>query len=127
MPLRSDQAKPLLFQGLFSRKRCYLALEAHFPIEMVAIRRHRFSKSTQAVRHRNLAMFSQAQFIFTALTNPSLPAAIDSDQRSTRRHVSARFSFDPFTIHPLKLWQRWVMRQARPGTNDSCHAHPSLP
>ena len=29
--LGSDQAKPLLFQGLFARERCYLALEPHFP------------------------------------------------------------------------------------------------
>jgi hypothetical protein len=27
----SDQAKPLLFQDLFARERCYLALEPHFP------------------------------------------------------------------------------------------------
>jgi hypothetical protein len=26
-----DQAKPLSFQGLFARERCYLALELHFP------------------------------------------------------------------------------------------------
>ena len=31
LTLGSDQAKPLLFQGLFARERCYLALEAHFP------------------------------------------------------------------------------------------------
>ena len=31
MTLGSDQAKPLLFQGLFARERCYLALEPHFP------------------------------------------------------------------------------------------------
>jgi hypothetical protein len=29
--LGSDHAKPLLFQGLFARERCYLALEPHFP------------------------------------------------------------------------------------------------
>jgi hypothetical protein len=31
LTLGSDQSKPLLFQGLFARERCYLALEAHFP------------------------------------------------------------------------------------------------
>ena len=31
LTLGSDQAKPLLFQGLFARERCYLALEPHFP------------------------------------------------------------------------------------------------
>ncbi len=31
LALGSDQAKPLLFQGLFARERCYLALESHFP------------------------------------------------------------------------------------------------
>ena len=46
--LRADvgvaQAKPLLFQSLFARERCYLALEPIFPIEMVAIRQRRLSK-----------------------------------------------------------------------------------
>ena len=31
--LGSDQAKPLLFQDLFARERCYLALETHFPYQ----------------------------------------------------------------------------------------------
>jgi hypothetical protein len=31
LTLGSDRDKPLLFQGLFAGKRCYLALEPHFP------------------------------------------------------------------------------------------------
>ncbi len=31
LTVRSDQAKPPLFQGLFARERCYLALEPQFP------------------------------------------------------------------------------------------------
>ena len=31
LTLGSDQAKPLLFQGLSATERCYLALEPHFP------------------------------------------------------------------------------------------------
>jgi hypothetical protein len=55
---------------------------------MVAIRRHRLSKSRKTVRHKNLAILcSEAQFILHLL-NKSLAATIDSDQRKFQEKVS---------------------------------------
>jgi hypothetical protein len=54
--LGSDQAKSLLFQGLFARERCYLALEPHFPYRNA---RHKAAPALEDytnVRHQNLAM-----------------------------------------------------------------------
>jgi hypothetical protein len=68
------------------------------PIEIVAIRRQRLSKSKQTVRYRNVAkLCSDGQF--TCSTNPLLPTAIDSDQRSSRPAMS-----------PLDLLKRIHMR-----------------
>jgi hypothetical protein len=92
-----DQAKPLLFQ--FAPERRYLALEPSFPFRNGRIRRHRLPESIQTVRHSNRLMWcSEAQFIFHFLTNPSLPTAIDSDQRSSRRSMSP--------LHPASAHSR---------------------
>ena len=72
---------------------------------MVAIRRHRLSKSIQTVRHQNLAMLcSEAQFIFHLL-NKSLAADRDRLRPAivSSRYVSARSCFDPFTTRLLKF------------------------
>ena len=100
LALGSDQAKPLLFQGLFARERCYLALEAHFPYRNGRHKATRLSKSIQTVRHQNLAMLCfETQFIFHLL-NKSLAADRDRFRPAivSSRHVSARSSFDPFTM-----------------------------
>jgi hypothetical protein len=98
----SDRAKPLLFQDLFAREGCYLALEPHFPYRNGRYKAPPALEDYTAARNRN-----SGAIVLRSPLNKSLATAIDSNQRSTRRHVSARSCFDPFTIHPLKLWQRW--------------------
>ena len=93
---------------------------------MVAIRRHRLSKSIQTVRYQNLAMLcSEAQFIFHLL-NKSLAADRDRLRPAivSSRYVSARSCFDPFTMRLLKLWQRWVTRHEM--TVDERHRFSAL-
>ena len=79
-------------------------LEPHF-IEMVAIRRHRFSKSIQTVRDQNLAMLCfETQFIFHLLKN-SLAADRDRLRPTivSSRDVSARSCCELFTMRLLKI------------------------
>jgi hypothetical protein len=93
----SDRAKPLLFQDLFAREGCYLALEPHFPY-----RNGRYKAppaleeytSRPPLKPRDVAL--KPNSFFTGSTNPSLPTAIDSDQRSSRRAVSP---LDPASTH----------------------------
>ena len=66
-----------------------LSLRASFSLsKLVAIRRHRFSKSIQTVRDQiSRCCALKPNSFFTCSTNPSLPTAIDADVSS--RHVSA--------------------------------------
>jgi hypothetical protein len=71
LTLGSDQAKPLLVQGLFGRERCYWALEPHFP------RRNGRHKAAPALGEctsrpppKPAMLCSEAQFIFHSSTNP---------------------------------------------------------
>jgi hypothetical protein len=56
LALRSDQATPLLFQSLFARERCYLALEPYFPYRNGRLKAAPVLEEYQTVRHRNGAM-----------------------------------------------------------------------
>jgi hypothetical protein len=74
MMLGSDQAKPLMFRGLFARESCYLASGPYFS------NRNGRHESVSALEEypnrppRNRAMLcSKAQSLFTGSTNPSLP------------------------------------------------------
>jgi len=79
LTLGSDQAKPLLFQGLFARERCYLSLGPHFPYQNGRYKAAPAPKSIQTVRHQNLAMLcsearaSKAQIAFAPHTPASGP------------------------------------------------------
>jgi hypothetical protein len=99
LALGSDPAKPRLFQGLFARERCYLALEAHFPYRNGRHKAGTGSRRVQTVHHGKLAMLcSEVQFIFHLL-NKSLAADRDWLKPAivSSRYVCARFYFHPFT------------------------------
>jgi hypothetical protein len=79
------------------RERGNLALEPHFPYRNGRHKAAPALKEYINLRHRKLAMLcSEAQSLFTCSTNPSLPTAIDSDQRSSRRERGIALGLRPF-------------------------------
>ena len=79
----SDQAKLLLFQDLFARERDYLTLEPHFPYRNG---RHKAAPALEEYTNRpppkpGECCALKPNSFSTCSTNPSLPKAIDPDDR----------------------------------------------